>query len=319
MGIVKTVSDFFRGTTNKKIDRYGIITPLMSAEDYIEKTGTLFDQGDWTHQVADILTGKTKPANVKAEKAIQAYKNYISGLPSQEKSQESSRPLSTINQTLTIIHDNLMKVEDNFTALFGSDVEGVDEAALRSSSLVVIGYIETATDFCAWVGSLIAHATADESDPITPFQTTNLLNQAKMFGDFAGFNLVRWNSKGSGLLGAIKDMQKRGADIALKTGDSWMDQFVGDSAFSPIEGEMMTAAIRSPIMMAITGRVALHQWWIELLTHRKAWMMSKIIFEQAKMTRMDPESAEYKRLKQVTEKYGALVTQYERKIERSRA
>lgn len=322
MGIVKNITDFFRGHnegTTKPIDRYGILSPLMATSEYVKAAKDYYKVLVSGNQVTQLLGGRIKGADIDQDKAIEAYKIYVKALPAHEQAMEKQSPLSTVLITLDTVSGNLELIEDHFQDLFGSLTEGGDEAVVRSSALVVIGYLETADIFTTWLGQLSAHLVPEEIDTIPPYWTKGLLVNAKVAGEFVANNLNKWSPRYKGLLEEIKQMQRKGVDVSVKTGDNWMDEFVHDNQFSHTEQELMTAALRNPILMIASGNLARHQEKIELLTSRKDWLISKVALEEARLSGLDANSPEYKRLKKATDHYAALVTKYEQKIERMRA
>lgn len=317
---LKAIADHLRAAPkNKSVDRYNILSPLLATGDYITSTKEAFTLLRTSPYVA-VLTGRDKTTNKNVEKAVFAYKDYVKNLSSQEQTLEKAQPFASILLALESIAGNITAIEDNFQNLFGSVSTEAPETSLRSSSLVVIGYLEQANAFATWLGSLIEHMSAEVGDMIPPFHSKELLTKAAIMADFAVFNLHKWNYKTGGLLNDLKDMQRKGSDLTLQTKDGdWIDQFAHDSQFTPMEQELMTASMRSPIMIALTWSHVRLQDKIELLTSQKDWLTSKIILEQSKLRGMDPESPEYKRLKKATDRYSSMVSKYEQKIERMRA
>ena len=319
MGIVKNIADHFRSAPKAKPDdHYGLLSPLLATGDYIASVKQLYSLFKDSIYV-DFMSGKIKPVNASVEKAVMAYKDYVKGLPSHEQSLEKAQPFSTLILALESISGNIHQIEDHFQELFGSIKLEEPNTNLRSSSLVVIGYLEKADLFSTWLSLLIEHMTAETGDLIPPFRTKELMDKTPESAEFATLNLHRWNYKLEPLLKEIKEMQHKGSDLALMAeGGSWIDDFAHDSQFTPTEQDLMTASLRSPMMMFVTGGFVLIQDRIELLSTRKDWLTSKLILEQSKLRGMDPDSPEYKRLKKATEHYSNLVSKYEQKIERMR-
>jgi uncharacterized protein with HEPN domain len=318
MGIVKLVADHFKTATPTHVDRYGILSPLLASGDYITSTSeiyALFKNSVYTN----LMMGKTKTDNGHVLKAMEAYRDYVKALPSHDQSTEKAEPFSTIIAALTAIGGNIAQIEDNFQTLFGDIASDKPEASLRSSSLVVMGYLEEADVFATWLANLTEHMTANDDDMIPPFRTKELINKAAGAGQFAGFNLNKWNPTHGSFLSEVKEMQNKGADVAVQSDGMWIDQFAHDSQFSSIEQNLISASLRSPIMMAMTlGHVKVQEK-IDLLTTRKEWVTAKIVLEQAKLRGLHPDSPEYRKLKKVTDNYANLASKLEQKIERMRS
>lgn len=319
MSVIQNVTDFFRNVAGSKtIDRYGILSPVMAAESYVETTLSVFDQPTLMKDVAQVLTSSgNKDPLVK--QATVAYKDYLNALQGAYRHQDQAKPLSTVEHALVIMRQNLLRIEDNFTALFGSDAQAIDETVLKSSSLIVIGYVEMVTEFCSWVAQIVDHCTATQGHGISPFQSKTMIGKASDMGRFAYLNMSKWNDAQIGFLREITELQKKGADVALKTSQGWMDALVSDSVLSSSEADLLTAALRNPILMGMNRWTILQQNKIELLSARKDWLMSKIVLEQMKADRLDPASANYKRIQKACDHYANVITLYEQKIERMRA
>lgn len=317
MGIVKAVADFFKSSPkNEATDHYGILSPLLATSDYISTVSSMIK----IIKDTPYLKGSVKAPNKYVENGIQAYKEYVKDLPSYEQSLEKSKPFSTILLTLESITGNLTQVEDSFQMLFGVDKNSKPEQTLRSSSLVVIGYLEKTNSFITWLSSLVEHLTVTDNEMIPPFRTKELLAKTTEMVEFSTFNLHKWHYKKQGLLSEIKEMQRKGSDLSVQADNGqWIDEFAHDTQFSPMEKDLITASLRSPIMIALTWGQVKAKDKIDLLTSRKDWLTSKIVLEQSKLRGMDVDSPEFKRLKKATDHYADLVSRYEQKIERMRA
>jgi hypothetical protein len=319
MTIIKSVVDFFRGSNgeSQKIDRWGIMNPITIAGDYITATKTLYGIILRSPNTVALIAGKMEAQTKYEEKAQEAYKTYLSALPAHDRSTEINNPMSTIILAIEYSAANIALIEDNFEALFGGVVDG-DENSIKSSSLIVLGYIEMVNDFMNWLSHLSAHAV-DDTDLIPPYWSNKLSTNAKAMGNFVGNTLNKWNPKHKGLLETIRRVQKMGSDVTVKTGDHWMDDIVSDNQFSPDQQDLMRASIRNPVLWWIDNRIVSHQHKIELYSSRKDWLIAKVALEERRLAGIDQESLEYKKLKKVVDNYASIVTRYEQKLERLRA
>jgi hypothetical protein len=269
--------------------------------------------------IFDLVSGRTKPVNKYQEKALVAYKDYVKTLSGHEQSLEKKDPLSSVLMTFENILKNIDQIEDNFSLLFKSMTGDNADITVRSSSLVVVGYLEAADNFSTWFGHLAAHLRANQDDLIPPYWTKELDNESKVSAKFASDTLNRWNPSHKGLIQEVLSMQKKGTDVAIKTGNTWLDEFIHDNQFSDTEQDLMSRALRNPIMMFASGHIERHQRKIDLLNSRKDWLVAKVAMEEAKLGGMGEDSPEYKKLKKAIDHYATLVTKYEQKIERMRA
>jgi len=319
MAIIKSVVDFFRnsGGESQKIDKYGILSPLMAASDYIDATKKLYGIVLSSPDTVALIAGKTEPKSKYQGKAQEAYKAYLTGLPAHDRSREISSPLSTIRDTIDYASGNIALIEDNFEGLFGTVVDG-DASTIRTSSLIVLGYLEMVNDFMNWLSQLSSHAM-DDTDLIPPYWTNKLTTNAKLMGEFVGNNLNKWNPKHKGLLETVRHVQKMGGDVTVKTGDNWMDDIVHDSQYTVDQQELLNASIRNPVLWFIDKQIVRHQYKTELYNSRKDWLVSKVALEERRLAGLSPDSPEYKRLKKIVDNYASLVTKYEQKLERMRA
>lgn len=324
MNIVKGIADFFRnrevaGNKDLAIDKYEILSPLLSVQEYVSRVGNLVNLLVSNKTTIAALNNNKPNTVTNMNNGVHIYHEYLNGLSATNRTSEKSNPLSTIVATLTIASKNLDIIENNFTHIFDSKDSVIDETNLRSSSLLIIGYIETVNDFCSWVASLSRHITADTDEHIPPFETKSATINGEKFGSFADYNIFKWSMSNDTILSDIKNMQKKGADVVIKNGDVWIDTFVNDRSFSDTENDLMNASLRSPTMMKISATIAYQQSKLDLLTHRKEWLIAKVALETEKMRGLNPDSQEYKKLRKATEHYANLVSKYEQKIERMHA
>lgn len=319
MAIIKSVVDFFRGSDgeSQKIDRWGIMNPLTIASDYIAATRNLYGIILRSPDTVSLIAGKIEAKTKYETKAQEAYKMYLTGLPAHDHTNEIKNPMSTIIQAVEYSAGNIALIEDNFESLFGSVVDG-DENSIKTSSLIVLGYIEMVNDFMNWLSHLSAHAV-DDTDMIPPYWSNKLSANAKVMGNFVGNTLNKWNPKHKGLLETIRHIQKTGGDVTVKTGDNWMDDIVSDNQFSIDQQDLMSASIRNPVLWWIDNRIVSHQQKIDLYNSRKDWLIAKVALEERRLAGLDTESLEYKRLKKIVDNYASIVTRYEQKLERMRA
>lgn len=320
MKLLDEIVGFFKSAPkDAPSDRYGILSPLLATGDYVNSTTdlvALFHNSVYS----DLLLGKTKAPNKLTERAVAGYNTYLKHLPSHDREREKQQPFSTIDAALQAISTNIVRIEDNFQNLFGTFDENHPEQSLKTSSMIVIGYLEKADGFATWLGNLVEHMTAKEGDMIPPFRTKELVEKAPEAAEFAGSNLNKWNPVHSGFLTEITDMQKKGIDVSIQSSDgTWLNDVVHDDQLGMTDKDLMVAALRSPITMIITKGLVRTQAKIDLLSSRKDWLTSKIVLEQSKLRGMDESSPEYKRIKKATDHYADLVSRYEQKIERMRA
>ena len=174
--------------------------------------------------------------------------------------------------------------------MFGGVIGG-DENSIKSSSLIVLGYIEMVNDFMNWLSHLSAHAV-DDTDLIPPYWTNKLGANAKAMGSFVGNTLNKWNPKHKGLLETIVRVQTMGSDVTIKTGDHWMDDIVNDNQFTLDQQDLMSASIRNPVLRYIDRRIVQHQHKIELYSSRKDWLIAKVALEERRLAGLDPASPE---------------------------
>lgn len=321
MDIVTSIGNFFRAAVNNKtnpIDRYDILSPLISVQEYVERTRDLVGIMEKNPRIVDLIKNPKLATNTNIANTLKSYEEFVKALPHQFQRSEMTVPFSVIHLGLNSINNNLEMVETQFPSLFGGNDAKIDETNLRTSSLIIIGYIETVSDFCTWLGSFIRLLTADDHDLIPPFEAKSVSLKASKFGSFIGFNLIQWNGGNHGILSTIKSMQKKGADVVIKTEDAWIDTFIHDNQFSPIEKELMGASIRTG-MMLVNLISNIKSYRLEFLTAQKQWLVAKIALETGNLSGMDPNTAEYKKLLKATEYYANAAAALQQKIERARS
>lgn len=320
MSIVKSIGDFFRSPKNGSVssDQVDILSPLMSVQEYASKSLELISVINENKDVTAILSGNTASTSKYKAAAIDAYKTFLARLPNGYVYRDVTtlEPLISISNSII---KNLELVEKFFPDLFDLKNPKIDETNLKTSSLVMIGYLEMTNEFYNWVSTFIRHLTDDDDELIPPFETKSMKLRAEKMGQFGCFNLVNWNGNGDSIINDIRKMQRKGIDVNVKTGDNWLDSFMHDNQFSPSEQDLMTVALANPIMMVIRANMSFHKWLMDLRTARRDWLVAKIALESKKMRGLEVGSEEYKKLEKATRHYSNLISKYEQKIARARA
>jgi hypothetical protein len=314
MSIVKTLGTFFRTSAGKPVDKYSILTPLMASGEYLTQVLNLISTIN-TPELQSVLIGKNANNDRTVSAGVSAYRDYIRGLPNRDQMSERTAPFSTVVSAIAIIQTNILQIEDNFQALFGGMTSS--DATMKASSLVVLGYMERVDSYATWLTMLCEHLAASENDSVPPFRTKMLLSGAADMAQFATANLHTWNSTNTSVVAEVKNMQRQGKDLTMQSGDAFIDDYAHDNQFSPAEQELLTASLRNPAMMVLATHHLITQWWADVLTSRKEWLTAKILLEQAKARNMDPGSPEYRKLQKACDHYAALISKYERHIERA--
>lgn len=319
MSFIQQIADLFRSkgdTTQSSSDRFGVLTPLTNTIDYLEKTKVYLKLFQSNTKINLLLKDKTVHSNAFQDKAKNAYQLYLRSLAPHEVSMERQVALSSAQAAIDAILGNLELIEDHFQDFFGNALK--DPTSMRTSSLVVIGYIETANAFGNWVVQLTNHFVPSDDSNITPFVTKNLIDNATMAGQFASRNLGQWTPRYKGFLTMLTDLNKKGADVVVRSDDVWLDSFVNEKQFSSTEQSLIIAGFNNPILSWATGRMIKQQEQLALMQYRKDWLISKIAMEESKLNGLDPLSPEYEKLKKAITYYSGEVSKQEYKIERLR-
>jgi len=319
MGFIQQIADLFRSRGSDAVassDRFGILTPLTETIDYLEKTKTYLRLFQSNTKIALLLKDKTVHHNAFQEKAKNAYQLYLRSLAPHDLAMEKQVGLSSAQAAIDSILGNLELIEDNFQKFFGDALK--DPTTMRTSSLLVIGYIQTANAFGNWVMQLTNHFVPNDDSNITPFVTKELIENAPMAGQFVSHNLGNWTPRYKGFLTLINDLQKKGVDVVIRSDDIWLDSFISERQFSSTEQNLIIAGFNNPILSWATGRMVKQQEQLELAQYRKDWLISKIAMEEAKMHGVDQNSPDYAKLKRAIDYYSSMVSKQESKIERLR-
>jgi hypothetical protein len=319
MGFIQQIADLFRSRGSDPVtssDRFGILTPLTETIDYLEKTKTYLRLFQSNTKITFLLKDKTVHHNAFQDKAKNAYQLYLRSLAPHDLAMEKQVGLSSAQAAIDSILGNLELIEDNFQKFFGDALK--DPTSMRTSSLLVIGYIQTANAFGNWVTQLTNHFVPDDDSNITPFVTKELIDKAPMAGQFVSHNLGPWTPRYKGFLTLLNDLQKKGVDVVIRSDDTWLDSFINERQFSSTEQNLIIAGFNNPILSWATGRMIKQQEQLELAQYRKDWLISKIAMEEAKMHGMNQTAAEYAKLKRAIDYYSSMVSKQESKIERLR-
>lgn len=320
MSFVKKIADYFRaggGESSKPVDRFNILSPIMASNEYVESTLKFVKLSMADPQIRTVLKRKDLTINSYPEKGKSAYQHFTKALSPHDQSMERQVPFSTILTALEAILGNLEIIEDNFQSIFGDSIK--DAALTRSSSVIVVGYIETANAFCTWTNQLINHMTADNHTSIPPFDSKSLLTNAEQAGYFVTNNLGKWAPRYKGILSLVTDMKKKGTDVVISTGDTWIDSFVHDNQFDGTEQHLISAAFGNPILMYMSRRIVREQEAIADLESKKDWLISKIALAEARSHGLMEGSAEHKKLLHAIDFYANKMSKIQQQLERMRA
>lgn len=321
MAILKAlVSHFKNATSTSKSGKFGLLSPLIASGDFVKTTIDMFQLLKTNPTYKTLLLNKETPTQKSLVSAYTAYQTYIKTLPNSDFNLEKKEPLSTIVKALQAMHQTVELIEDHFKEIFGSTTIEKPEEQLKSSSLIVIGYLEQVDHYCTWASNFVEHLTASAKEMIPPFRTKMLLNTVKDVAEFATLNLYKWHPEHNGFLNHLKEMAKQGKALALQTKEgAWIDDYASDDHFSETEQTLLKASLRSPITMGISFGINRVQALLDLLESRKEWLTAKIVMEQAKLRGLDENSPEYKRIQKACDHYADLVSRYEQHIERIKA
>lgn len=325
MGIVSTVGGFFRNLSdgwekiNHRLDPYKLHQPIVNAITHTEATHkALSDEVASNFMLFGFIN--LTPGKIKRNsEAGKAYNTMISQLPTVYRAQEGKKALNGVIAALDAVLTNLRAIEVDFNQLFGGTLGEDRILEIRTSTLMALGYIEQVNTTNQFIGTLIESMTATHAELVPPYWLKTMNQEAKQVGEFLSLNLDRWYPKHGGLIGDIKNLQKKGSDVLVQTGSTYIDDYIHDNAFSDGQGTLMNAALRNPFLMFASGQTAREAAKIELYIARKDWLVSKVAVAEAKLRGETENSLEYQRLEKVASNYMDLVNKYEQKIERMRA
>lgn len=321
MGILKAiVSHFKQASSTSKSGKFGLLSPLIASGDFVKTTIDMFQLLETNPNYKATLLAKEVPSQKSTAAAYTAYQSYIKALPNIDFNLEKKQPLVSIVKALEAMHKTVELIEDHFKEIFGATTIEKPEEQLKSSSLMVIGYLEQVDHYCTWASAFVEHLTASAKEMIPPFRTKMLTSESKQVAEFAMLNLYKWHPDHNGFLNHIKDMAKQGKSLALQTSEgTWIDDYASDDHFSETEQNLLQASLRSPITMGVSFGINKIQALLNLLESRKEWLTAKIVMEQAKLRGLDENSPEYKRIQKACDHYADLVSRYEQHIERIKA
>lgn len=314
MGIISTITDFFRSAPEKSIDRYGLLKPIVQRQEFISKVTELVKLYMADRSAMDLLTGNRKAYSRSEEKAVEAYRIFVRSTSTIVSQNEKNKTFSGIHDALERLSIELGNVEEQFTDLFGHGTHELNTENLRISALVLLGFLEVVGEFGSWVIQLINHI---DNDSATPFQTKKMVAMAGEFDDI--LRITQHTTKShSAVVDYLHNLQRKGSDVTIRSDNEWLSTFVDDKQFASNELSMINNAMRNPILMIMTGRQNIASFFLEMYEARQEWLTAKIALESNKLRGLDPSSAEYMKMEKVVSKYADLVTQYEQKIERIR-
>jgi hypothetical protein len=322
MGILKdfltqlrtTVQSVSKEDRDAKYQKYGVSQELVGLADLAESVSLAIDQLQSDPTVRAALLSATRAHSTRTDAAPNLYFKYVKYLGGGIRNNELREPLSTLEDATKVAIANMKDVERNFTALLDSLF--TTDAEFRTSSLIVLGYLDQTRMFLEWVSKLYGVLTTPDTGSISKYTLSWLEDSAEKVSAYVTSNLTTWTA--GGILKAVRRLQQRGLDVPVVTGDQYIDDYVEQNQFTAPELQLMGSSMFSPIMAVHNHILEFQDYLHKVDLARRDWLRAKIDYESRRIRGMDPQSPEAVKLHRVIDNYANMLSKYEQAVERYR-
>ena len=322
MSIFRIISDTLTGL----VKRYKQVDPV-SKNDVLDLIGnnivllrlvvTTFT--DYT-TLFTYIQKELLPANGsnKANEELRSlYVTYVANLNGLARQQENSGLLRSISSTASILLADHESMLTNFDMLFknGTDEGEISLEQIKLSHAAIFGYINLsnlfADWFCFFVGQL--QGVPGENMRIPAYRIGVVRDSGKTVADFVTDVLQRGPNRG--ILTLLQTVRSAG-DVAIYTTAANLDSYANINDYPGIKRLMNPFAGFQPILFIREKLSTIVRSKYKRNLAMREWIQAKLIVLQMDANRMDPQSPEYVRQKQIMQRYSDELARLDAQIDR---
>lgn len=314
MSIIKAIGDKIKSILGKDSG---------SAIDKIAFAQTLEDLSESLSDLANALQDKSVSAKltqlVKARNGTgvndqlfkDAYIAFFSQLSGKAQQTERRAPLESVKQAALSGAKDLNDLRDNLDTLLGDGAD-IPLTNLRFSGVTILSYVAQLDTLFTWANFLIDTALA--STKPAPYITNALNSETPTAVNIV--NTILNRGKSQDFMSQINTIRDSSQDMNVSVGGHTIDNFATDNDFSPTALSMSAGFLKSPAL-ALGRMYAQHQKAkSDRLKLTRDWLRNRVALLQMDMNKVDPESAEYKRLQKIVDNYNEMIVAEDQKIAR---
>ena len=245
------------------------------------------------------------------------YDGFVKGLSSTARNLENTELLKSVAATATILISDHQLLRDRFDDVFkqGTDPSEITLEQMRLSHAVIFGFINLSSLLADWFCFFIGQINSRQDDVIRvpSYRLETIRNAAPTVSDFVSDTLARGSSRS--ILTIVQSIRTTG-DVALYTTASTLDSYASINDYPGLSLVRFFGPFNSfqPILWLRERMSSLSREKYKKAIAMRDWIQAKIVVLQMDANKMDPNSPEYQRQKQILQRYSNILADYDRKI-----
>jgi hypothetical protein len=221
-----------------------------------------------------------------------------------------------IKDVLPVIENDLKLIMEQFDTVFSNDVS-IGE--LRVSHAYVMGYIVLTQKLVGFTYSNMALlATFRSRDTQMPrWILRDATEDVEALGEFVGALLRRRHQLSKNIITDIRDIRRnREADVLLQQNNATLDTYVEEQQFS-FEAQISIASGLSfnPAVWISSMIIAVERHRLNLRRKQAEFIVIRMAILEMELSDVDQNDPEYKRKRQIIDKYGNMLSDIRKKID----
>ena len=322
MDVFRTISDtlagiFKRHTHADPINKNDVLDLIDNNIVVLRLVTTIFVEHK---SLFTYIQNELLPANGsnKANDTLrQLYVSYVSNLKGVAQQQEHSGLLRSISLSAKLLLADHEGMRANFDALFkdGTDEGEISLEQMKLSHAAIFGFINLssllADWFCFFVGQL--EGAPGESMRVPAYRIGVIRDSGKTVAEFVTDVLQRGPSRG--IVSLVQTVRSAG-DVAIYTNAATLDSYANINDYPGVKKFMGSFSAFQPILWVREkiGSFARAKYKRNLAM--REWVQAKLVILQMDADRMDPNSPEYQRQKQILQRYSDELARLDAQIDR---
>jgi hypothetical protein len=317
--IASSIRGFMSAHRDKSLKSSSMLQALAGAA---ESTASL---GDTLEKVQSSLSSlnmqirsSRRPENKQCQAALASYQSFLKTVSQVANTRKYAltRPYMPIKDVLPVIENDLKLIMEQFDTVFSNDVS-IGE--LRVSHAYVMGYIVLTQKLVGFTYSNMALlATFRSRDTQMPrWILRDATEDVEALGEFVGALLRRRHQLSKNIITDIRDIRRnREADVLLQQNNATLDTYVEEQQFS-FEAQISIASGLSfnPAVWISSMIIAVERHRLNLRRKQAEFIVIRMAILEMELSDVDQNDPEYKRKRQIIDKYGNMLSDIRKKID----
>ncbi len=263
-------------------------------------------------QTQVLSVNANEPSDVDLNKA---YKSYFLNLQTPGRRLEKSQLLRSIQASAVLSKVDHECIRDSFSSLFndGTDVGDISLEQIKLSHATLLGYLNLSSTmanwFCYFYTSVVGRP--DDTTRLPFYREDFLLNAATPVSNFVNDVLAR--GTGRNILSVIQSIRRQG-DVPIYTSGLGLDSYANLNEYTDIRHLVGSFNVFQPILMVREFFTSLTHWRYKRNVLMRDWLVTKTAVLKMDMEKVNPDSPEYQRMLGILQKYGDMISDYDRRI-----